>query len=137
MKADLPLGDLARIVMLALHSDERPVRRRSMTLAVAAGVVFAVTGAAAFVCLFAALWIWIRPIVGLAAAALVLGTSLAATAALSVAILHWATCRVAAPRAAAASELRLEDLKRLMASNKIALLLAAALAGLVAAGSIG
>jgi len=122
--------------MLALRSGERPVRCRSIGVAVAAGAVFAITGLAAVVCLFTALWIWISPILGPAVAPLVVGASLGATALLSFAVLRWASNRVAAPRPVAAPGLGFDDLSKLMVSNKTALLLAAALAGLVAAGSV-
>ena len=134
MRADLPLGDLARIALLALRSQEQPARQRSPAVAVAAAVILAMTGPTAFVCLVAALWIWMRPIVGPAAAPLVVAGCLGATALIAVAALRWASCRIAQPRPAATPGL--DDLNRLMTTNKTGLLLAAALAGLVAAGSV-
>jgi len=136
VRADLPLGDLARIAMLALRSQQRPARHRSGVIAVAAGVILAMTGPAAVAFLFAALWIWVRAIIGPAAASLIVAGCLALTALLSVLALLWASGRPAAPRVAVPAGFGLDDLSRLMTSNKTELLLAAALAGLVAAGSV-
>lgn len=126
--------------MLALRNQQRPARRRSGAVALAAGVILVMTGPAAVVCLFAALWVWVRPLVGPAAAPLIVAACLGLIPLLSAVALRWASGRLAAPRIAAPAglglDLGLEDLSRLMTSNKTALLLAAAVAGLVAAGSV-
>lgn len=130
---DLPLADLARIALAVTRGGEKPAAPRSRVTAIVAGVVAVTAGFAGCVCLFVALWAWVRPLVGSVGAPLVVAGTLALLC-LGAGLTLRRAMRPA-PVAPSATGAGLDELARLVVAHKGPVLLAALLAGLVASGT--
>ena len=133
MIAGLPSADLLRIAVTMIGGAARPAAPRVTPTAVLAVLVAVAAALAAVVCLFVALWIWARPLVGPAGAPLVVASALGLVALVAALILRRCMRPVAVAPVALPIGAALDDLASVVASHKGPALAAALLAGLIAA----